>query len=90
LSSKQFVKAEAAYLKAISMNQSELNYQLQLAHVYMFTDRLNKAKDIHKKYQQNNLTGNISWANQTKIDFQQFEKNGFATDNFKKILRLLD
>lgn len=90
LSSKQFVKAEAAYLKAISMNQSELNYQLQLAHIYMFTDRLNKAKDIHKKYQQNNLTGNKSWANQTKIDFKQFEKNGFATDNFKKILRLLD
>ena len=90
LSSKQFVKAEAAYLKAISMNQSELNYQLQLAHVYMFTDRLIKAKDIHKKYQQNNLTGNKSWANQTKIDFKQFEKNGFPTDNFKKILRLLD
>lgn len=90
LSSKQFVKAEAAYLKAISMNQSELNYQLQLAHIYMFTDRLNKAKDIHKKYQQNNLSGNKSWANQTKIDFQQFEKNGFPTDNFKKILRLLD
>jgi tetratricopeptide (TPR) repeat protein len=90
LSSKQFVKAEAAYLKAISMNQSELNYQLQLAHIYMFTDRLNKAKDIHKKYKQNNLSGNKSWSNQAKIDFQQFEKNGFATDNFKKILRLLD
>jgi tetratricopeptide (TPR) repeat protein len=90
LSSKQFVKAEEAFEKAIAMNQSELNYQLQLAHVYMFTDRVNMAKDIHKKYKQNNLSGNRSWTSQAKSDLQQFEKNNFATDNFKKILRVLD
>lgn len=90
LSSKQFVKAEEAFEKAIAMNKSELNYQLQLAHVYMFTDRVNMAKDIHKKYKQNNLSANRSWASQAKSDLQQFEKNNFATDNFKKILRVLD
>ncbi|NNT71735.1 hypothetical protein HKT18_05835 [Flavobacterium sp. IMCC34852] len=90
LSSKQFVKAEEAFEKAIALNPSELHYRLQLAHVYMFTDRINKAKDIHKKYKQNNLSGNKSWASQAKTDMQQFEKNGFPTDNFKKVLRVLD
>lgn len=90
LSSKQFVKAEEAYLKATAMNKTELSYQLPLAHIYMFTDRVNKSKDLHKKYQQNNLTNQKSWAKQTKIDFEQFKNNGFATENFKKILRVLD
>jgi len=90
LSSKQFVKAEEAYLKATGMNKTELSYQLQLAHIYMFTDRVNKSKDLHKKYQQNNLANQKSWAEQTKIDFEQFKNNGFATENFKKILRVLD
>ncbi|MFN3968791.1 tetratricopeptide repeat protein [Flavobacterium sp.] len=90
LSSRQFVKAEEAYLKAISMNPSELNYRLQLAHIYMYTDRVNKSKDLHKKYQQNNLANHKSWIEQTKIDFEQFKNNGFGTENFKKILRVLD
>lgn len=90
LSSRQFVKAEEAYLKAISMNPSELNYRLRLAHIYMYTDRVNKSKDLHKKYQQNNLANHKSWIEQTKIDFEQFKNNGFGTENFKKILRVLD
>jgi tetratricopeptide (TPR) repeat protein len=90
LATKQFTKAEEAYQKAISMNKSELNYQLHLANVYMFTNRLSQAKDLHKKYKQNNLSNAKSWTEQTKFDFQQFEKNGFETKNFKKILRILD
>jgi hypothetical protein len=56
----------------------------------LFTNQLSKAKDIHKKYQSNNLPDGKSWTEQTKADFQQFEKNGFDTSDFKKILRLLD
>lgn len=90
LSSKQFVKAEEAYLKAVGLDKTALHYQLQLAHVYLFNNQLSKAKDIHKKYQSNNLPDGKSWTEQTKADFQQFEKNGFDTSDFKKILRLLD
>lgn len=90
LSSKQFIKAEEAYLKAVSLDKTALHYQLQLAHVYLFTDQLSKAKDIHKKYQSNHLSDGKSWTEQTKADFQEFEKNGFDTSDFKKILRLLD
>lgn len=90
LSTKQFLKAEENLKKAIDLNPTELTYQLKLAHVYMFTDRISEAKDIHKKYQINSLGNLKTWKEQTQFDFQQFEENGFDTSNFKKILRLLD
>lgn len=90
LSSKQFVKAEEALLKAIEMNKSDVDYQLKLAHVYLFTDRLSKAKTIHKQLKSNSLSNTKTWTEQTKIDFEKFQKNGFDTENFIKILRILD
>ena len=90
LSSKQFVKSEEALLKAIEMDKSDVDYQLKLAHVYLFTDQLSKAKSIHKQYKSNSLSNSKTWTEQTKIDFEKFEKNGFDTENFKKILRILD
>lgn len=90
LSLKQFVKAEEALLKAIEMNKSDVEYQLKLAHVYLFTDRFSKAKTIHKQYKSNSLSNSKTWAEQTEIDFEKFQKNGFNTENFKKILRILD
>ena len=76
--------------KAIDKNSSELAYQLKLAHVYLFTNIVGEAKDIHKLYKDNNISANKSWVNQTKADFADFEKKGFPTDNFKKILRILE
>lgn len=90
LKSKQFVKAEEAYQKAIKINSSELKYHLRLAHIYMFSNQLAKAKDIHKLYKDNNISGSISWIKQTKDDFEEFRKIGFPDDNFKKILRILE
>lgn len=90
LSSKQFVKAEGFFKKAIEMNASEVSYQLKLAHVYMFTDRLSKAKEIHEKFSKNYLANNKSWTAQTKEDFQKFEQNGFDSQYFKKVLRVLE
>lgn len=90
LYSKQFVKAEEQYKIAIDKNSTELHYQLKLAHVFMFTDKVGAAKDIHKLYKDNNISGNISWMNQTKADFEEFEKKGFSSENFKKILRILE
>ena len=90
LFNKQFVKAEEQYKKAIEKNSSELQYQLKLAHVYMFSNKVGEAKDIHKLYKDNNISANKSWINQTKSDFEDFEKRGFPADNFKKILRILE
>lgn len=88
--SKQYSKAEEAYSKGLKLNPSEIIFNLDLAHVYLFTDRLSKAKDLHKKYRNQSLSTGKSWAAQVKIDFSTFEKRGLPTNDFKKILRVLD
>jgi len=90
LFNKQFVNAEEQYKKAIDRNASELGYKLKLAHVFMFSNKVGEAKDIHKLYKDNNISVNKSWIAQTKYDLEDFEKRGFSTDNFKKILRILE
>lgn len=90
LVTKQYIKAEQSIKKAIELNPTEISYQLKLAHVYMFTDRVSEAKDIHKKYKGNSLDNLKTWKEQTEFDFKQFEENGFDISNFKKILRILD
>ena len=90
LYSKQFTKAEEAYLLGIKLNPSEINFQLNLAHVYLFTDRISEAKTIHKKYSHESLFTGKTWTEQTKIDFESFEKHQLPTNNFKKILRVLE
>lgn len=90
LYSKQFTKAEEAYLQGVKMNPTEIYFQLNLAHVYLFTDRISEAKSIHKKYAHESLFTGKTWTEQTKIDFESFEKHQLPTNNFKKILRVLD
>jgi tetratricopeptide (TPR) repeat protein len=90
LMTKQYIKAEVAIKKAISMNATNIVHQLRLAHVYMFSNRVSDAKDIHKKYRSNNVSSSKSWTQATKEDFENFKKNGLPTDDFKKILRILE
>lgn len=90
LMTKQYIKAEVAIKKAISMNATNIEHQLRLAHVYLFSDRVSDAKDIHKKYRSNNVSSSKSWVQATKEDFENFKKNGLPTDDFKKILRILE
>lgn len=90
LMTKQYIKAEVAIKKAISINTTNIEHQLRLAHVYLFSNRISDAKDIHKKYRSNNVSSSKSWTHATKEDFDNFKKNGFPTDDFKKILRILE
>ena len=90
LFSKQFTKAEEYLNKAIALDKTDLTHQLNLAHVYVFTDRVSEAKDIHNQFKTQNITSQVSWVNQTKSDFSEFEKKGFPTANFKKIIRILE
>lgn len=90
LFSKQFTKAEEYLNKAIALDKTDLTHQLHLAHVYLFTDRVSEAKDLHNQFKTQNITSQISWINQTKSDFSEFEKKGFPTANFKKIMRILE
>jgi tetratricopeptide (TPR) repeat protein len=90
LLSKQFDKAEKAYNLGLKMDVNEINLQLELAHLYLFTDRLTQAKEIHKKYKNQNVFPKISWTEQTKSDFKLFEKYNLPNKNFNKILRILE
>lgn len=90
LFSKQFTKAEEYLNKAIALDKTDLTHQLHLAHVYLFTDRVSEAKDLHNQFKTQNITSQVSWINQTKSDFSEFEKKGFSTANFKKIIRILE
>jgi tetratricopeptide (TPR) repeat protein len=88
--SKQFDKAEKTLNEAIAKDKTDINLHLQLAHLYMFTDRISEAKDIHKKYKNQNVNAKTSWIQQTKTDFDLFKKSGLPEYNFKKILRVLE
>jgi tetratricopeptide (TPR) repeat protein len=90
LFSKQFTKAEETYTKGLQLQPSEINFYLNLAHVYLFTDRISEAKELHKKYKHENLFTGNSWVKQVQVDFKEFEKHRLPNENFKKILRILD
>lgn len=90
LLSKQFDKAGKSFATGIEKDPTEIDLQLNLAHLYLFTNRLSEAKEIHKKYKNQNIDAKTSWAEQTKADFELFKKYNLPTDDFKKILRILE
>lgn len=86
----QFSKAEVYYKEGLKQNPGEILFELNLAHVYMFTGRLQQSKEIHRKYKNENLSLGKSWVAQTKKDFREFEKRKLPTDQFKKIMRIIE
>jgi len=90
LVTKQFLKAEEAFNQGFKLNPTEIKLQLDLAHTYMFTNRLSESKNIHKQFFNQNLSNGKTWVSQVTEDFKEFEKMGLPTDNFKKILRIID
>ena len=90
LLTKQFEKAENIFLKGIEKDTSEIHLQLDLAHVYLFTNRIEEAKAIHEKYKNQNINTITSWVEQTKNDFDLFKKYKLPSNNFKKIKRILN
>jgi len=88
--SKQYDKSEKTLNEAIVKDPTDINLQLQLAHLYLFTDRISEAKDIHKKYKNQNVNAKTTWIQQTKKDFELFKKCRLPEDNLKKIMRILE
>lgn len=85
LFSKQFEKALQSLKKAEELDNAQITIQLNMSHVYLFTDKISEAKAIHKKYKSQNTSASKSWVEQTNEDFKLFEEKGFSTENFKKI-----
>lgn len=89
LFTNQFSKALQALEQSERLDPALLATKLTLAHVYMFTNKLNEAKIIHKKYKNQNTTASTTWVDQTTADFLDLQKKGFTTENFKKIRSIL-
>lgn len=89
LYSKQFGKA-IKYLKdAEKMDASELLIQLNLAHAYLLNDQFGEAKALHRKYKNQNVSATENWNSRTKSDFDEMKKAGLSSDDFDRILKLI-
>ncbi|RAR70658.1 tetratricopeptide repeat protein [Flavobacterium aciduliphilum] len=87
---KQFDKAEDVLKTATEKFPTDTNLQLQNAHLYLFTDRVSEAKELHKKFKNQNVSTTVSWIQQTKQDFELFKKQHLPDDYFNKILKILE
>jgi len=85
----QYEKALKTLKTAEKIDESNLNVKLNLAHAYVLTDDFKKAKEIHKRFAGQNISADVSWKQQTKSDFTEFEKQGVNSKYFSKILKLL-
>lgn len=87
--SKQYGKAIKYLQEAEKTDHSELLVQLNLAHAYLLNDQFSEAKTLHKKYKNQNISAQENWNNRTKADFDEMKKAGLPTENFERILKLL-
>lgn len=87
---KQFEKSLKSLKTAEKIDSSELLVQLNLAHTYMFLDNMTASKEIHNKFKAQNVSVNQTWKNKTINDLDTFQKKNLPSDNFKKVLRLVD
>jgi hypothetical protein len=88
MTTKQFDKALALLTSVATKYETDLYFQLTLAHAYLLKDEYKLAKSIHKKFQNQNIYADTSWQMQTENDFKLFEKNNISNKGFKKIVNL--
>jgi len=87
---KQYDKAIKFLKEGEHLDDSELLVKLNLAHAYLLNDNYSSSKSIYKKYQTQNVTDSLSWTQKTKLDFEAFQNAGLQSDDFDKIIKLLD
>ncbi len=87
---KQYDKAIKFLKTGEMLDDAELLLKLNLAHAYLLSDNYKEAKSIYKKYELQNVTDSLSWKEKIKLDFEAFQKAGLPSDDFKKVLRIID
>jgi hypothetical protein len=87
---KQYSKAIKSLKEGEKLDDSDLLIQMNLAHAYMLNDNFKMAKPIHNKYQSQNVNDTLSWTQKVKLDFGTFEKAGLPSNDFKRVLKLLE
>ena len=90
LLTKQYGKAIKFLKDGEKLDHVELLIQLNLAHAYLLNDNYAMAKAIYKKYQSQNVTDSLSWRQKVKQDFAALKKEGIASNDFERVLKLMD
>ncbi len=89
LYSKQYGKAIKYLKEAEKIDDSELLVQLNLAHAYLLNDQYSEAKSLHKKYKNQNVSVSENWKTRAKSDIEEMKKAGIQSEDFEKILKLI-
>ena len=90
LVTKQYAKAVKFLKEGEKLDDSELLIQMNLAHAYLLDKDFRSAKPIYKKYQSQNVNDSLSWTQKVKLDFETFQKAGLPSNDFDRVLRLLE
>jgi tetratricopeptide (TPR) repeat protein len=86
---RQLDKALKYLNEGQKIDNTDLLLKVNLAHAYLLNEDYKAAKDIYKKYQNQNVTASLSWKDKIKFDFQEFTKAGIISPDYNRILRLL-
>ncbi|MFV8366439.1 tetratricopeptide repeat protein [Flavobacterium sp. XS1P27] len=87
---KQYGKAIKFLKEGEKLDDTELLIKLNLAHAYLLNDNYASAKAIYKEYQSQNVTDSLSWTQKIKQDFAAFKKVGIVSNDFERVLKLMD
>ena len=90
LLTKQYGKAIKFLKEGEKLDNTELLIQMNLAHAYLLNDNYSSAKAIYKEYQSQNVTDSLSWTQKIKQDFAAFKKAGIVSNDFERVLKLID
>lgn len=86
---RQLDKALKYLKEGQKIDNTDLLLKVNLAHAYLLNNDYKAAKDIYKKYQNQNVTASLSWKDKIKFDFKEFTKAGIISPDYNRILRLL-
>ena len=87
---KQYGKAIKFLKEGEKLDDTELLIKLNLAHAYLLNDNYASAKAIYKEYLSQNVTDSLSWTQKIKQDFAAFKKAGIVSDDFERVLKLME
>ena len=90
LLTKQYGKAIKFLKEGEKLDDAELLIQMNLAHAYLLNNNYASAKVIYKEYQSQNVTDSLSWTQKVKEDFATFKKTGITSNDFERVLKLMD
>ena len=90
LLTKQYGKAIKFLKEGEKLDDTELLIQMNLAHAYLLNNNYASAKVIYKEYQSQNVTDSLSWTQKVKEDFATFKKTGITSNDFERVLKLMD